>query len=154
METNRDSGVCWGAKSIDHQQCLIQYALLIGVRFVFVPWILKLESTRGNKSADESFGTLQYGLNVCGVRPLRRPWLANTRLSGNFRLKWHLFGVKLGACVLSIYNFCEFYELWENDSDSIICPIEAQSRWQTSSLQLSNAAQSFFLTLYHIQRTL
>lgn len=36
METNRDSGVGWGGKSIDHQQCLIQYALLIEVRFVFV----------------------------------------------------------------------------------------------------------------------
>lgn len=36
METNRDSGAGPGGKSIDHQRRLIQYALLIEVRFVFV----------------------------------------------------------------------------------------------------------------------
>lgn len=36
METNKDSGVGRGGKSIDHQRCLIQYALLKGVRFVSV----------------------------------------------------------------------------------------------------------------------
>lgn len=36
METNRDSGVGRGGKSIDHQLRLIKYALLIGDRFVFV----------------------------------------------------------------------------------------------------------------------
>lgn len=36
METNRDSGGGRGGKSIDHQQCLIQYALHIEVRFIFV----------------------------------------------------------------------------------------------------------------------
>lgn len=35
-ETNRNSGVGRGGKSIDHQQHLIQYALLIEDRFVFV----------------------------------------------------------------------------------------------------------------------
>lgn len=72
METNRDSGVGRGGKSIDHQHPLIQYALLIeGGGFVCVLWIQNYNQPDTNSTDEQTFNsscfnslTVRAGLGV------------------------------------------------------------------------------------------
>ena len=133
METNRDSGAGRGGKSIDHQQCLIQYALLIEVRFVFVLWILKLEPTRATKSADEPFCNWQNGLSSCQFSNLRGMWLKHKAPN------WS--GLCLGLSWEHIFFPCWLLRVWINkvliDSRCI-----TSGRWQLTLPQSEEAERT------------